>query len=284
MGNATASTHNQTISHPYRQMCRWPYRNCLLKLSGNGASTIVVGAQHDTQQRSALWSSLFLNRAIKGQSSLYVLVFNFRNMHAMSDWSDLFLACSSRVKIEEPAFYFTITLLLTVTQVELRSEQIPTAMLDSKCLKTLWLEFMISSKNQCVFFRDLSNLSLWIVFDAWLASMNVGSNCPIAWDNHTHVSPWRFYLHWGIEETGSHGIICIVCHRVLRHPSEHGNSSIGKHLLAKAHIAKLNQFTESEIAEWTTSTFDETALAILKTQGSRGITIVSLQRNFILDI
>ena len=81
-------------------------------------------------------------------------------MHAMSDWSDLFLACSSRVKIEEPAFYFTITLLLTVTQVELRSEQIPTAMLDSKCLKTLWLEFMISSKNQCVFFRDLSNLSL----------------------------------------------------------------------------------------------------------------------------
>jgi len=49
---------------------------------------------------------------------------------------------------------------------------------------------------------------------------------------------------------------------------------MGKHLLAKAHIAKLNESTESEVIELTTSTVGETALAILKRQGSQEITIV----------
>jgi hypothetical protein len=59
---------------------------------------------------------------------------------------------------------------------------------------------------------------------------------------------------------------------------------MGKHLLAKAHIAKLNKLTESEVTELTSSTVDETALAILKRQGSRGMTIVSLQMKIIFDI
>jgi len=59
---------------------------------------------------------------------------------------------------------------------------------------------------------------------------------------------------------------------------------MGKHLLAKAHIAKLNELTESEVIELTSSTVDETAWAILKRQGSRGITIVSSQRKIIFDI
>jgi hypothetical protein len=91
-------------------------------------------------------------------------------------------------------------------------------------------------------------------------------------------------LHCGIEETGRPGIICIVCHQVLRHPSEHGTSSMGKHLLAKAHIAKLNELTETEVTKLTSSKVDETALAILNRQGSRGITIVCSQREFIFDI
>jgi hypothetical protein len=57
-----------------------------------------------------------------------------------------------------------------------------------------------------------------------------------------------------------------------------------KHLLAKAHIPKLNELTESEVTELTSSTVDETVLAILKRHGSRGITIVSLQRKIIFDI
>jgi len=157
-------------------------------------------------------------------------------------------------------------------------------MSDTQSLNTSLLEVMISSKNERVFICDLSDLTLQIIFDAWWASMNVGSKRRIAWENSRHAPSWRFYLHCGIEETCSPGIICIVCHQVLRHPSEHGTSSMGKHLLAKAHIAKLNELSESEVSELTCSTVDETALAILKRQGSRGITIVSLQRKTIFDI
>jgi len=92
-----------------------------------------------------------------------------------------------------------------------------------------------------------------------------------------------FYLHCGIEESCSPGIMTIVCHRVVHHPSEHGTSSMGKHVLAKAHIAKLNELTRSEVAELTSSTVNQPALAILKRQGSRGITKVCSQRKFKFD-
>jgi hypothetical protein len=55
-----------------------------------------------------------------------------------------------------------------------------------------------------------------------------------------------------------------------------------KNLLAKAQKAKLNEFTESEVSELTSRGIDEIALAILKRDGSQGITIVSSQRIFIL--
>jgi len=59
---------------------------------------------------------------------------------------------------------------------------------------------------------------------------------------------------------------------------------MGKHLLTKAHNTKLNELTESEVTELTSSTVDESGLAILKRQGSRGIKIVSVPRKMILDI
>jgi hypothetical protein len=59
---------------------------------------------------------------------------------------------------------------------------------------------------------------------------------------------------------------------------------MGKHFLGKAHIAKLNELTASEATELTSSTVDETALAKLKRQGSRGITIVSSLSQIIFDI
>jgi len=59
---------------------------------------------------------------------------------------------------------------------------------------------------------------------------------------------------------------------------------MGKHLLAKAHVAKLNELTESEITELTSSMVDETALASITRQGSRGITILSSQRKIRFDI
>jgi len=61
-------------------------------------------------------------------------------------------------------------------------------------------------------------------------------------------------------------------------------SAMGKHLLAKDHITKSNKLTEIEVPELTSSTVDGTALAIMKRQESRGITIVSLQRIIRFDI
>jgi len=130
---------------------------------------------------------------------------------------------------------------LTVTQLELHRVQFATAMSDTKSLTISLLKVIISSKNERVFIRDLSDLTLKIVFDAWWASINEGSKRPIGWSKSRHTPLWRFYLHCGIKETGNPSIICIVCHQVLCHPSEHGTSSMGKQLLAKAHIAKLNE-------------------------------------------
>jgi len=217
-------------------------------------------------------------------SSFKVFIFNFTTMHAMSHRSDCDLACSSEVNIWELAFYPTTTYPLTVTQIELPRIQFPTAMSDTKSLNTSLLEVLISSSSGCILIREFSNLNLHIIFDAWWALKNLGSKRPMAWNNSTHTPSWQFYLHCWIEEIGSPGIICIDCHQVLRHASEHGTSSMGQHVLANAYIAKVNEFTVSEVTELTSSTVDETALAILKSQESRGIPIVSLQRKIIFTI
>jgi len=133
---------------------------------------------------------------------------------------------------------------LTVSQWELHCFQLSTTMSDSQSLNTSLLEVVISSTNDYVFIHDLNDLTLQIIFDGWWASMNVGSKNHIDWNDSRHAPSWHFYLHCGIEETSSPGIICIVCHHILRHPSEHGASSMGKHSLATAHIAKLNEITE----------------------------------------
>jgi len=122
---------------------------------------------------------------------------------------------------------------------------------------------MICSKNEHDFIRDLTNLTLQIICDAWWASINEGSKGVFACNNSRHAPSWRFYLHWGIEATGSPGIICIVCDQVFHHPSEHGTSSMAKHVLPKAHIAKLKELIAIELTELTSTIVDETALAIL---------------------
>jgi len=58
---------------------------------------------------------------------------------------------------------------------------------------------------------------------------------------------------------------------------------MGKHLLAKAHIAKLTELRESEVTELTSSTVNITAMAILKREESQGITIASSQRKTIFE-
>jgi hypothetical protein len=125
---------------------------------------------------------------------------------------------------------------------------------------------MISFKNEWAFIRDLTDHTLPIILDAWWASMNGCLKRPIAWNNSRHVCSWRFDLHCGIEENGSPGITYTICYRVLRHLSDHGTGSIRNHSLPEAYIGMLNKLTESEACEWTSTTNDETALAILKWQ------------------
>ena len=168
--------------------------------------------------------------------------------------------------------------------VALPSYQIPTTMSDSKSLNTSLWEVMISYKNESVFIWGFSNLPLQIIFDAWWASINVGLNSSIAGNNSRPAPVWQFCLHGGIEDSGSPGIICSVWHQVLCYPSEHVTSSMGKHLVATAHITKLNKQILSEVTALTSSKVNETALVILRRQGSRWITIIISQRKFILDI
>jgi len=192
-------------------------------------------------------------------------------------------ASSSKVNIEQPAFSFTIRYLDAVPWHVLPSLQILTTMWDSKSFTTSFLEDKISSKNECVFIHNLSDLTLQIIFDAWWASINVGSEQSIGCNNYWNAATWGFYLHCGIEETSSLGMICIVCHQVLCHSSEHMTSSMAKQMLAKAHIAKLNKLTESDVNKLTSSMVNTTALAILEIPGSGRIPIVSSHKKFIFD-
>jgi hypothetical protein len=121
---------------------------------------------------------------------------------------------------------------------------------------------MISFNNEHVFIRDLSDDILYIIFNSWWASINVGLKHPIAWNKCRHVFSWWIYWHHGIEATGSPAIQCIVSGQVLHHLSEHRISSIAKQFVAKAHITKWHEVTKSEVNILTSSMVYETPLAI----------------------
>jgi len=226
---------------------------------------------------------LFLNQVLRCQSLQSILVYNFTNMHAMS-YRFEFFECSCRVNIYKLAVCFTASSLSPVMQVRSPSSQIVTARSESKYFKTSLHEGMISSKPKLFLIRYLSDLTSEITFDVWLASMIQCSKRRIGWNNSLHALAWRFYLYCRTEITSSPGIICIICLQDLRHPSEHGTSSMWKHLPAKAHITKLNELTETEVNQLTSTTVDKTASVISKRQESRGITLVSFLRKFWFDI
>jgi hypothetical protein len=115
-----------------------------------------------------------LNRVINGQSCLYISIFNFTNMHALSHRSDFYLAGSSKVNISEPADHFTIMFLLTATQIAIPSNQNSIVFSDSRSLSMSLQAVMISSKHDHIFICYLIYLTLQIIFHAWWASISVG--------------------------------------------------------------------------------------------------------------
>jgi len=198
----------------------------------------------------------FVNEVSNGQYFQYVVVYNFTTIHAMSHRYYFCVACSSRVNIWETALYIILTLHLTVSQIKLHSFQSQIAMSGSQSLNTSLLEVVMCSKNKHVCICELSDLGLQIISDTWWASINVGLKYSMAWNKTRHGPLWWFYLHCGIEENCSPGVRYIICHQVLRHPSEHGTSSMGNQLLENAQIAKLKELTELEISELTGTAVD----------------------------
>jgi len=176
--------------------------------------------------------------AFKSQSFRYVLVHNFTTLPEMSYRFYFVLDYSSRVNIREPAVHCIKTNHVTITKVEFRIILISTTISDYSHLNTSLLEVMISSKNERVFIHILSNLTLTIISGAWWISMNVGSKHWIAWNNSRQAPLWHFYLHCGIQENGSPGIICIICYQVDHLSSENGTSSMRNHLPPRLHSAK----------------------------------------------
>jgi hypothetical protein len=87
-----------------------------------------------------------------------------------------------------------------------------------------------------------------------------------------------------LAKSSSPAPICIVSHQEHCHPSWHGTSAIGNYLPATVQIPKLNKLTMLEDTKFTSSIVHELALAMLKRQGSWGVSIVSSQQQFIFDI
>lgn len=173
---------------------------------------------------------------------------------------------------------------MTVSQVKLCSFQIPTTMLHSKSANTSLPQVMMTSRNQGIFVRDLSDVTFQIISYDWLAFMNVSLKRSRTWDSPGHEPDWRFNLHCQIRETRNTSYICTVWHELLRPPSAHQTGSMGQHSPAKALIAKWKEFSDSQVSEFTASTDDDTAFPRLKRQGSRGIGLVRSQLKFIFDI
>lgn len=140
---------------------------------------------------------------------------------------------------------------------------------------TSLLEVMYSAKEERVFIRDLSDVRLQMMFDDWWTSMKVETKKTIVWSTSRHASAWRFFKLCANTENGSPGIICIVCHQVLAHPSENGTSTMGKHLTTKAHKLQLDKLTQSDLSIITGTAGEEQALAVLKKKGSHGVMVAS---------
>jgi hypothetical protein len=108
---------------------------------------------------------------------------------------------------------------------------IVTARSDSDSFNPLLLKVTISSNNESFFICYMDNHTLQIIFDNWWDFINVNTKCAIVWNNPTHRQSWNVFLHCRIEVSGSQGIISIICHQVLCHPTNHGTNTIEKCLV-----------------------------------------------------
>jgi hypothetical protein len=104
-----------------------------------------------------------------------------------------------------------------------------------------------------------------------------GSKHTIGGSNYRHTPLWHFYFKCITVEVSIPCILWIICHQVLRYPSEYVIGIMGKDSIAKVQIGYLHKLTDSNVTHFTSSIVKEIALATLQRKGSRGIVIVSWQ-------
>jgi hypothetical protein len=88
---------------------------------------------------------------------------------------------------------------MTNSQVKLGSLQIPSMMSDSVSIFTSLLEVMTSFQDERVRIRDLSDLTLDIVFDAQWGSIFVGLQGHIVWNMYRYSPSRCVNLHCGMK-------------------------------------------------------------------------------------
>jgi hypothetical protein len=142
-------------------------------------------------------------------------------------------------------------------------------------LDTSTLETMISAHGVAVYIRDSTDKTRQSVFDQWWKETEVVTKNPINWNGKKTAKAWQFYKQCASKENGSPSVICIICQKVLNHPSVIGTSAISKHLLAREHVVKLNELGSSFGDLSDDKPVDQQVLAMLKTKGSQGVIIVS---------
>lgn len=142
-------------------------------------------------------------------------------------------------------------------------------------MDTTFLEVLHAAGDQLVYIRDPTDKTLQTIFDTWWTEKKATTKKPITWNGRKSASAWRFYKQCATVEEGRPFIVCIVCHQLIVHPAETGTSAMAKHLLRKEHVNKLNELTEMERDELSSTAVDEQALDVLKKKGSLGVVVAS---------
>lgn len=125
-----------------------------------------------------------------GQSFQYVRLLNITTIHGMSHRLYYSLACSSRAIIEEPASYYMVAKLVTITQLKLCSIQFPTAMSDSNSVNSFLLEVIMSSQNKSIFSHDSFNHTWQMILIASRTTLNAASKRHILWNDSSQAPSW----------------------------------------------------------------------------------------------
>src|SRR5215216_2502581 len=137
-------------------------------------------------------------------------------------------------------------------------------MSSSTSIDTTSLEVMHAANKQIAYIRHPTDRVAQIVFDTWWKEMKMTTKKAINWSGRKTSPAWRFYKQCAIAENGRPHIICIVCLQLIAHPAENGTTAMTKHLDCREHVKMLNELTDSQKLQLSSTAVAEEALDVLK--------------------